>query len=575
MKIIKVWIIAVLGLLLYGPLFGQITLKAFDEYGNSSNTFNVGVPWTLQVSLQDMPDVKGRPTIQGLDRIYTRDSSVMTTSINGKVTIQYTYRVRFDAAGAYTVGPATIEKDGKIYTSNTLTIKITDQPIDTNQVKDTNKSSALFVVMKTDKNRVVVGEKFTCTLRCYYTDQVNQVAPSPTMQLEGFVFQDGVQQVDGIENIKGVNYKYFQLSWSVYATEPGKKNIPAYSIDYMVNSNQYMHPASAIAMMFGHAFSERKRAYSNIVPITIDPLPPHDSPVHAIGTFSSFVAKIDPAVARQGEGMVFTLELTGQGAFDKNHGIELHDIPSPFKYYDSKQYDDGPKKCFEFIVQGLSVGQWQLPSQQFTFFDTKTRSYKTLETQAVSVKIIPNAAQKHTLSEAQLSQQLPEAQQDLPDDIKPFLLQEDKTKDPLPVLPLWLMVGLVISAAMFFFYKDINERIPLFNLVHRKSVQRKSFARARAQIKTIFAQQRFSLLYPTFVQLFATRCSVDVHEVNQEFIYTVLKKSGLHAHELEQWNQFYNQLNELMFSNKQVDHKEYQVLQHYADRWIDRLEKII
>jgi nitrate reductase beta subunit len=108
-----------------------------------------------------------------------------------------------------------------------------------------------------------------------------------------------------------------------------------------------------------------------------------------------------------------------------------------------------------------------------------------------------------------------------------------------------------------------------------RSVKNNAFVRARSELKNIFAQRNTSSLYGVFIRLIATRCSVDEHQVNQEFIYNFLKKSGMQQQELEQWNQFYNQLSELKFFNKHITQGEYQILQHYADRWIDRLEKIL
>lgn len=572
----RLWRAIVLSLLVSVQSYSLITLRASDEYGRATTTFNVGIPWVLEVALSDMPDVQDRPTIKGLDRVYARDSSMMTMSINGKSTIKYSYKVRFDTVGSYTIGPATVQKNGQVYNSNTLTINIVDQPTDDGQTKDKDRSSVLFARMKVDKERVMVGEKFKCILRCYYTDQVSQAAPSSSMQLAGFVFEDGVQQANGVETIKGVNYNYFELCWNAYATQAGKKNIPAYSIDYVVNTNPYGSHASAIAMMLGHSFGERKRAYSNVVPVSVDDLPPHNGPLHAIGSFNKFSAKIEPSVAKQGEGMVLTLELVGRGTFDEKQGIELQNIPSEFKYYDSKQYalpGNDSTKYFEFIVQGLSEGQWRLPSQKFTFFDTKTRSYKTLETDPIQVKIIANQIGKHDMSKPELAK--PDDAIDADDDIKPIMSQEVTHMPTIPALPVWLLMILIAFPLMVLGYEYFKNNDDIFYAINRKSHKNNAFAFARKEIKKSFDQRNFSSLYAVFVKLFATRCSVNEHIVTQEFIYNILQKSGMHQQELEQWNQFYHQLNELMFFNKQIKSNEYQAMQQYADRWIDRLENIL
>lgn len=572
---IKAWIITSIFLGL--QIHGNILLKAHDEYGQSATTFNVGVPWTIEVALQDMPEVKERPIIQGLDGAYVRDSSIMTMSINGKTTTKYSYKVRFDAVGTYTIGPALIDKAGKKYNSNTLVIKIIDQPIDQSDAKEKN-SSVLFVRMKVDKDHVVVGERFKCTLRCYYTDQVSQVAPSSTMQIPGFIFEDGAQQANGVESIKGRNYNYFELCWNAYATQIGKKIIPAYGVEYMVSTNPYGNHASAIAMMFGHTFGEKKRAYSNAIPMTIVSLPVHTGPIHAIGTFTHIGAKIDPIIAKQGEGMVFTLEIVGQGSFSNDHPIELQNMPPQFKYYDSKQYDDradNSKKYFEFIVQGLEEGIWQIPSQTFTFFDTKTRTYKTLKTDAIRVKILPGTvSQQQEINLFSPHDQSDGQQVSETDDIKPFFIQGDVLDNQVASLPLWLMVILMLLPLGFFAYTQGYVSY-VINAMHAHSRTKNAFVVARAEIKSICAAQRFDRLYTVFTHLIAIRCKVPEYMVGQEFINALFKKEGMHDQEIEQWNQFYNQLNELMFFNKPIKPHEYKVVQEYANRWLDRLEKIL
>ena len=148
--------------------------------------------------------------------------------------------------------------------------------------------------------------------------------------------------------------------------------------------------------MFMNVRADRKRVYSNAVKITVDPLPHHHRPVQAVGTFESLYAHITPPVAKEGEGMVFTLELTGNGNM---HAIEIPtlELPTALKYYDSnttiingQNNDECAKKRFEFIVQGMECGDWQIPEQLFVYYDIERQDFVTLRTSSLSVSIQPS-----------------------------------------------------------------------------------------------------------------------------------------------------------------------------------------
>jgi hypothetical protein len=568
--------ILIAGLILSGyvaHVWSDITLKALDKYARQSTTFNVAIPWTLEIALEDIAEIKDRPQLKGLEHAYVRESSTMTMSVNGRTTIKYSYKVRFDVAGTYTIGPAVIEKNGKTYRSNSITVTVVDQPAQESESNKSNESSVLFVRMKTDKEQVVVGEKFKCTLRCYFRDQVTQFAPSSSMQIPGFVFEDGVQQANGVETIKGVHYNYFEITWNAHAIEPGKKNIPAYEVDYIVQINPYGGHASAFANLIGQSFGERRRAHSNTITMTVQDLPAHNGPVHGVGAFTHFGMRIDPVVAKQGEGMVLTLELEGQGTL-RSQGLELQSVPEQLKWYDSKQYEDKKnqsKKYFEFIVQGLEQGQWNIGHQQFTFFDTRTRSYKTLYTQPLSIKIMAHAGlSQQALQMPAAPSQSAQSQEESSDDIRPFIVQ-DVTDTKIPALPSWLMILLCLVPLGYIAYPFIMGYLSGAKMFKKKNV----FTVARTHIKHACAKQQPAMLYGIFVRLVADLSGSDVHTIDQECIARILQARGMAPHDIDEWNGFYTLLSELMFCNKQLKLSECMQLQHTAYRWIDTLEKVL
>ena len=139
--------------------------------------------------------------------------------------------------------------------------------------------------------------------------------------------------------------------------------------------------------------------------MTVQELPAYKGHVDAVGTFKSFDAKINPPVAQEGEGMVLMLEVEGDGDLTNIPTLQLQNMPGSLKWYDSKQYirdtrgiNDLPVKCFEYIVQGLDHGSWEIPPQSFTYFDVQQHQYITLKTASCAVTIKPNLATKKIVS---------------------------------------------------------------------------------------------------------------------------------------------------------------------------------
>ena len=237
---------------------------------------------------------------------------------------------------------------------------------------------------------MVVGEKIHCSLRFYYQN------PSLSLENVGEPASTGITVCErkgptaGTEFINKIPYTFIEWEWDAYPDQTGKILMPAYSLDFNMPSAQE-NRADLFSMFFGQRLV-RKRIYSNAVELNVDSLPPHPHQPNAIGSFKSIHAKAQPATARQGEGIILTLEFEGDGNFERLETFALEGMPDALKWYDSKSYSEpiqkGHKKSFEYIIQGLQPGEWEIPSQKFTYFDVKNRTYKTLKSSPLLLTIV-------------------------------------------------------------------------------------------------------------------------------------------------------------------------------------------
>lgn len=535
-------------------LHAQVTLKAFDMEGHELRQAGAGQPFTLEVDVQGLGNVMQKPTIDAPDSITMRSVGYHMASVNSDVTIKHKYRVVAQTPGAYWVGPAKIEKDGREYVSNKIKIEVGQQAVAATPVNEAKNAPVALLELTVDKDRVVVGEPIQCVLRFYYTDQVLQMAPINKPDLKGFA--NDVQQgpFKGTKDIKNKKYAYLEWRWSTRAERPGTQTIGSHSADFTVQSGDDLMKRFGF---FVNNVGEQKRVYSNAVKIVVEPLPEYDGPIHAIGSFSNMSARLHPAVAKVGEGMVLTISIDGDGSFDsKNCAQLLQGLPDEFKHYDSKQYvaekkhaDSKPQHCFEFIVQGIKAGTYQIQALKFTFFDVTTRRYKTLESMPIDVVISPTGARNAPVSQSldQFDQQ-----HEITDDIRSVRAYVPAFSIFSYAIPWWLFFVLVFVPLVIFYV--LVGRAMVVWLIQRVLPyrrKRKIFAHVRALLVQAEKTQKMAIAYNAFKDFFAEQIGCEPLQLTHDMIEQELKNNGFSQAELFEWNDFYNVLAEQVFFGKQ------------------------
>jgi len=562
-------------------IHASVTLKAFDAYGGVLDKIGMGQSFTLEVAVQGVSALQDKPTIKGLESFYVRDNGLMSISVNGNSTIKYTYKVRIDTPGHYAIGPAIAIHNNQKLVSKPIVVNVVDQPVLKGKSDQKNgQSNIAFLRFKTDKLRAVVGEKIVCHLRFYYTDEVVNVSPITHADVIGFKFDANALQSKGVERVNDIDYTFFEITWNAYATQPGKKLIPPYAMDFAVRSAKPYH--SALAMFFGQGALEQKRVYSNSVALLIDPLPPHTGPVQAIGSFTHFNAKIEPPVAKQGEGMVLTLELVGDGVFDTtNNPITLHNVPPSLKYYDSKNYgvdkinpQDPTKHNFEFIVQALQKGDWQIPSQEFTFFDVHSRTYKTLKTMPLAVMVMPQAGNQYDYKRTHTATMYEDPAFAAQNDIAPIVrVRPVLIRQKVQMLPWWLFficLTILVGAVLAHYMKTIFS-----SSVFGALTKRNAFKVARAQLQTAARAGKPAEFYRIFIKLFAVRGTVDESVVDIAYMCTRLASLGVPEVQIAQWRNYFSQLEQYVFFSASGSAADQRVLVEQNNRWIALFEKVL
>ena len=297
------------------PLHARVTMEIRAEDGAARNQVIIGQPFTLEVVIDDVYGSIQAPIVKGLDTHAHGLSGVYSSSINGKSTARYSYNVRIDALGTYTLGPAIVHHQQQDLISNQLQVTVVKDAGITVQKNRNNDSSAAkaFLRLMVDTETPFVGQKMDCTLRFYYQDSSISLQAVNIPELSGFDSTQVSKLETGIAEIEGTQYRYAQWRWSMYPKMAGEFIIPAYNADYDIPlKDTNNHVLSGFFMFMGNRV-DRKRVYSNAVTVKVAPLPHYDGHVDAVGLFERISADIKPGTVKEGEGMVLTLEIEGVG----------------------------------------------------------------------------------------------------------------------------------------------------------------------------------------------------------------------------------------------------------------------
>jgi hypothetical protein len=150
--------------------------------------------------------------------------------------------------------------------------------------------------------------------------------------------------------------------------------------------------------LFSQATVEQRAIQSNPLELTIQPLPsaPPDFS-GAVGEFT-FISKVVPTNAAVGEPVTWTIELTGTGNWPDISGLPQREVSNEFQVVQPKSrrtMKDG--SLFEgtlsedvVLVPGRP-GAYKLAPVRFTYFDTKSGSYRTVSSDPVTVTITAGA----------------------------------------------------------------------------------------------------------------------------------------------------------------------------------------
>jgi len=558
------------------PLFmhARVNLEVRNADGIKTEHIVVGQPCTVEVTIDEINGSVSAPTIHGLEQFKPRRTGMYMSTINGVSSTKYTYQMTMDQLGTFTIGPAKIMHQQKELLSNTVNITVGNDDVShaTHNQRSSQKELKAFLRLTVDNDDVVVGQKIHVTLRFYYQDSGLTLTDISQPDLSAFDIQGTGKPVGGTADVNGIAYRYAEWSWDMYPTKAGEIAIPAYSVDYEfpVQDNRLR---TSFFMLLNNR-TERKRIYSNALMIVVHPLPYSSVPAQAVGTFDDFTATLSPAIAKEGEGMILTLEVSGDGNM-KSIQLSNLNMPSELKWYDSTTTMVEPstagqltKKRFEFVVQGIKAGEWEIPEQSFTYFDINKHAYVTLKTLPLALRIIPgiDRQQVANVTHQSKTEHFAACQEDvLPLNIT-GLWYPVSSREPLSWFLFYLLLIMPLMYGVYLYgYMHVIRIVDLFYGFNRRVCMV-----ARKKINQCARTGESSVLYSIFVELFACLTHKNTHEMSAEIITRYIHQKNFSQQECREWDIFFERIAKAAYACHDKDSYE---LCRMAVQWINQLIK--
>lgn len=393
----------------------EFTTHAPDVVVNGEQfrlTFTVN---TMNVKEFRAPSITNFDVLMGPSRSQQTSAQIINGNMSSSSSITYTYVLAATKEGTFNIPGASIKVDGKEYKSNSVTVKVLP-PDQSNGIGGNGRGNSnsqrgtsvsqnisnndLFMTATVSKSKVHEQEAVLLTYKIYTTLNLTELQGGKMPDLKGFHTQEVPlprNKTFSLEHYRGRNYK--TIVWSQYVLFPqqtGKLEVPSITYTGVIEQpNRNIDPFDAFFNGSSAYVSVRKPVVTPKVSIEVLPLPDNKPASFggAVGNFS-LTSSINSKNVKTGDAVTVKIVLSGTGNMKLIDTPEVK-FPSDFEIYDPKidnkfsltQSGLSGNKVFEYLAIPRHPGKYTIPAIEFSYFDLKTNSYKTLTTEAYELNV--------------------------------------------------------------------------------------------------------------------------------------------------------------------------------------------
>ena len=469
-----------------------------------------GKPFQLSYSVNQRAKDLRAPEFTDFEYIagpYTSQSS-STSFVNGKrtssFTLTYTYTLKAEKEGTYTIPPATIKVDGDQYTSNGVRITVlppdnvstansgaSNNAAGASQPRETSNVSAENIFMRTlvSKTKVHEQEAILLTYKLYFAGvDVAQFTNNTRLpEFKGFLKQDleiGEIQTE-LEHYNGRNYQTAVLYRALlFPQRSGDIKIDAAHFEAVLRVQNRAQVRSIFDDFFNSYTTALKPLEAAGVTIHVEPLPAGKPSGFSGGVGQySISSKISSTELQANEAVTLTVTIQGAGNMKLLKTPNV-DWPEGFEVYDPKVTNNfknttagmSGTKVIEYLAIPRAGGSYTIPPIVFAYYDTKEDAYRTLYTPEYTLNIARSTNEESTGAVVNNFVNKEDIQQ-LGTDIRyiytgaaPAVLKQPVLQFGTMLFWLCYVLPLLIAAVLFIvFRKKIKENADITRMRYKKA----------------------------------------------------------------------------------------------------------
>ena len=362
-----------------------------------------------------IPEIEGFRILSGPHRSTQRSMQMINGETTSSESVTFTYILIADKEGEYIIPAATVVADGEKITSNEAKIRVlpedqasqaSSQNSGNSRVMPSRSNSTnianddLFIRASLSKTKVYEQEAVLLTYKVY--SAVNLInLDFPTPDLKGFHIQEvelPKEKQFELDRYNGRNYQ--SLVWRQFVLFPqqsGKIEIPALDFEGVV-AVQTRRSMDPFEMMFngGPSYVEvKKNLRANALSLNVEQLPA-GKPLGFSGGVGKFSISSSLSTAQLKTNEEATLKIVVKGAGNmKLLGNPKVEFPSEFEVYDPiinnnfslRTSGFSGEKVYEYVFTPRSSGTFTIPAAEFSYFDTSSNSYRTIESESYTIEV--------------------------------------------------------------------------------------------------------------------------------------------------------------------------------------------
>jgi uncharacterized membrane protein len=352
------------------------------------------------------PDFKGFRVLTGPNVSSSSSVQIINGNVTKNVNYSYNYVLMATEVGKYTIPPAKLKVNGKIRSSNTITIEVlkgrSPKDINTNQESNIDKSNIsnkdIFVAVNVSKKSLYQGESLVAEIKVYTKKSLAGFDDIKLPAFTGFWSQD-IESPQQIElHRENVNNEIYDVGLFkkvlLFPQHSGDIKIDPFKITMI--TQERVRSNDPFDSFFGGSYKRIPyKLQSKPIIIKVKPLPA-DKPKDfkgAVGVFT-MKANIDKYNIKANEAVNLTINISGNGNLKLIKPLDV-DFPLDLDVYDpktslkTKASTSGVNGSvtFNYLFIPRYAGTYRIAPINFCYFDTSTKKYKTITSKEFEITV--------------------------------------------------------------------------------------------------------------------------------------------------------------------------------------------